>query len=162
MNTKQSIDRLSYTISKGNKPNETDKIAFNKIISDVNKQASETMHENLLFAKLYAVMLRVNTEFHGCIIEANKDVNKILSEPLTYHLQRLEMVLKMQNVKNLFEHKNIVDPLLNLENFETYKNLFPEINAESLKYAHEVWNEETLKGHFTHAVNQSLITYKNV
>lgn len=160
MNIQAAIERLSYTISKGHKPNESDKIALNKVIHDLNANAKETVNEHYLFAKLYAVILRVNTEGHGDVIKANRDINKILSEPLDYHLERLLLVLKMQNVQNFFEHKNIFDPLLNMENFETYKNLFPEINAESMKIAYDAWTTETLENHFTNTVNQSILCFK--
>ena len=37
MKTKEAIKRMSYTISKGHKPNETDKLALNSIITFINK-----------------------------------------------------------------------------------------------------------------------------
>ena len=161
MKTTEALKRLHFTISKGNKPNQLDIEALNQIIRDQKKQAEETTKEHYLFAKLYAVVLRSNTEFLGDIVEANKVVNDILSNSLEEQLRRLLLVLKGQNLSNYFESKSIFDPLLNKENFETYKNLFPQISIEGIDYSFNAWDMENLKSHFQFTVNQSLINFKN-
>ena len=161
MKTSEALKRLHFTISKGNKPNQLDIEALNQIIRDQKKQAEETTKDHYLFAKLYAVVLRSNTEFLGDIVEANKVVNDILSNSLEEQLRRLLLVLKGQNLSNYFESKSIFDPLLNKENFETYKNLFPQISIEGIDYSFNAWDMENLKSHFQFTVNQSLINFKN-
>ena len=103
MKTSESLKRLHFTISKGNKPNQLDIEALNQIIRDQKKQAEETTKEHYLFAKLYAVVLRSNTEFLGDITEANRVVNDILSNSLEEQLRRLLLVLKGQNLSHYFE-----------------------------------------------------------
>ena len=161
MNTTEALKRLRFTISKGNKPNQLDIEALNQIIRDQKKQAEETTKEHYLFAKLYSVVLRSNTEFLGDITKANKVVNDILSSSLEDQLQRLLLVLKHQNLSNYFESKSIFDPLLNKENFETYKKLFPEISKEGIDYVFNAWDMDNLTAHFQFTVNQSLINFKN-
>lgn len=161
MKTSEALKRLHFTISKGNKPNQLDIEALNQIIRDQKKQAEETTKDHYLFAKLYAVVLRSNTEFLGDITEANRVVNDILSNSLEEQLRRLLLVLKGQNLSNYFESKSIFDPLLNKENFETYKNLFPQISIEGIDYSFNAWDMENLKSHFQFTVNQSLINFKN-
>ena len=161
MNTTEALKRLHFTISKGNKPNQLDIEALNQIIRDQKKQAEETTKYHYLFAKLYAVVLRSNTEFLGDITEANRVVNDILSNSLEEQLRRLLLVLKGQNLSNYFESKSIFDPLLNKENFETYKHLFPQISIEGIDYSFNAWDMENLKSHFQFTVNQSLINFKN-
>ena len=161
MKTSEALKRLHFTISKGNKPNQLDIEALNQIIRDQKKQAEETTKEHYLLAKLYAVVLRSNTEFLGDITEANRVVNDILSNSLEEQLRRLLLVLKGQNLSNYFESKSIFDPLLNKENFETYKHLFPQISIEGIDYSFNAWDMENLKSHFQFTVNQSLINFKN-
>ena len=161
MKTSEALKRLHFTISKGNKPNQLDIEALNQIIRDQKKQAEETTKGHYLLAKLYAVVLRSNTEFHGDITEANRVVNDILSNSLEEQLRRLLLVLKGQNLSNYFESKSIFDPLLNKENFETYKHLFPQISIEGIDYSFNAWDMENLKSHFQFTVNQSLINFKN-
>jgi hypothetical protein len=160
MKIQDAIKRLSYTISEGNKPNDTDKIALNKLIRDHNQNAKESVEHHLLFAKMYAVMLKTNTEFHGDVQAANKDLNKILRDPLEFHLENLRMVLRYTNVKNMFESKGIVDPLLNHGNYERYQHLFKEIDPKDVLSAYNSWGMETLVSHFTNAVNQSILCFK--
>jgi len=161
MKTTEAIKRLFYTISKGNKPNQLDIEALNQIIRDQKKQSEETTKEHYLFAKLYAVVLRSNTEFLGDIVEANKVVNEILSSTLEDQLKRLLLVLKDQNLSNYFDSKSIYDPLLNKENFEIYKKLFPQISKEGIDHAFDAWDIDNLTAHFQFTVNQSLINFKN-
>lgn len=161
MKTSEAFKRLVFTIGKKNKPNETDIEALNKIIDDYNKIASENTKEHYLFAKLYAVILMVNSEFHGDVSQANKDINKILSEPLEFHLQRLLIFLKQQNLNNYFNSKDIYDPLLNIESYDRYKQLFPEVSKESIDYAFNAWNIEILTSYFEFNVNQSIINFKD-
>lgn len=49
----KAINRLAYTISKGNKPNANDVKALNEIIEYVNKEKERELDNNMLFAKLY-------------------------------------------------------------------------------------------------------------
>lgn len=49
----KAINRLAYTISKGNKPNANDAAALNEIIDYVNKEKERELDNNMLFAKLY-------------------------------------------------------------------------------------------------------------
>lgn len=157
MKTQDALKRLSFTISKGNRPNDTDKEAFNQILRDFKKQSEETVQENRLLAKLYAHYLCKYDD----IQKSNKAINKILSTPLENHLYSLLLHLKHENLNNYFNSKDIFDPLLNKENYERYKDLFPEISSEGMKYAWEAWNEDNLKLHFEHSFNQSIINFKN-
>jgi len=161
MKTAEAMKRLHFTISNGNKPNEVDIQALNQIIRDQKKQAEETTKEHYLLAKLYAVVLRSNTEFLGDIVEANRTVNNILSSPLEDQLQRLLLVLQHQNLSNYFKSKEIYDPLLNKENLDTYKKLFPEISKEGIDYAFHAWDTDNLTAHFQFTLNQSIINFKN-
>jgi hypothetical protein len=160
MKTAKAIERLSYTISRENKPNQTDKDALNKIIKDLNKQAEENVKEHYLFAKLYAVMLRVNTDYHGDIVKGNRDINEILAEPLELQLEKLLVLLKRQNLCNYLESKDIYDNLLNIESFDKYSKLFPNVNKEGMIMSHDAWDIDSLTAHFQFSVNQSIINFK--
>lgn len=170
MTTKQSIERLSYTISKSNKPNETDKIALNKIISDINKQATDTVVENQLFAKLYAIVLKDFIVHYQNIDFANTQINKELSLPMSFHLEMLRLELNQVEMHNFFKSKGICDPYLMLpkswqevhEVLDRNKELFPQISVQEFLEACETWDTDNTVSNFVYTVNQSLITYKNV
>ena len=56
--TKDAFNRLGFTLSKGNKPNNTDLEAFNFLVEIFNKTIEKTTQENRLFAKLYILTLK--------------------------------------------------------------------------------------------------------
>ena len=79
---KEAVKRLSFTISKGNKPNQNDVEAFNEVIRNLKLSEQETVQENLLFAKLYTFTLSELLSYYTDIDMANKEINRILSEPM--------------------------------------------------------------------------------
>jgi len=157
MKIQDAVSRLTYTISKGHKPNETDKIALNKVIEDLNANATNTVNEHFLFAKLYAIILTDFIKHYQDVDFANKQINKELSHPIGYHLEILRLQLNQMEINNLWKQKGIVDPLLNETNHKDYSHLFPNINPyESL----ETWDTDNVTSHFTNTVNQSILCFK--
>jgi hypothetical protein len=83
MKLKESIQRLSFTVSKQNKPNNTDAEALNKVLEYVNGTIKKEVNENELFAKLYVYLLINETVFYkGNIDLAQKRINEILRKSL--------------------------------------------------------------------------------
>jgi len=161
MKITDAIQRLSYTISNAHKPNETDKLALNKIIQDLNKSAEETTHEHILFAKLYAVLLREFSIHYNDLSFASKQINKQLEYPLQYHLQLLQLELQRVSMDDFFKSKGVIDPNLRRDNFELYKSLFKEIDINEFKEVYESWDLDNTTAHFSLNVNQSIINFKN-
>jgi hypothetical protein len=161
MKITDAIQRLSYTISNTNKPNETDKLALNKIIQDLNKSSAETLQENLLFAKLYALFLYKYSMHYNDIGFANKQLNKELSFPLSYHLGLLQVELSRVNMQDYFQSKGVTDPNLRRDNLEQYQHLFKEIDVNEFKEVFEMWDEDTTVANFTNSINQSIINFKS-
>jgi len=162
MTIQQSVQRLSYTIQKGHKPNETDKLALNKVIHDLNANMQETVQEHILFAKLYAIFLHDLIIKYKDIEFANKQINKELKLPLDYHLENLRLKLNDCEIIHFFKSKGICDPLLDKNNFENYKVLFPKINPAEFLEISETWDKDNLNAHFTNSVNQSILCFKNL
>jgi len=160
MKIQDAISRLSYTISKGHKPNETDKIALNKVIHDLNSNATETVNEHYLFAKLYAIVLTDFIKHYQDVDFANVQINKELSYPIGYHLEILRLQLNQMEISNYFKSKSVVDPLLNENNFEKHKHLFPELSGKELLEVMDTWDLDNTTAHFTNTVNQSILCFK--
>ena len=145
MKIQDAMSRLIYTISKGHKPNETDKIALNKVIYDLNTNAKENVKEHYLFAKLYAIVLTDFIKHYQDVDFANKQINKELEKPLDHHLAMLRLQLNQMEFSN-------VDPLLSSENYEKYRHLFQDEIFN--------WTAENVEKHFTNTVNQSILCFK--
>lgn len=83
MKLKDAIKRLMFTVSKQNKPNETDAEALNNVLEYINKSVKKEVNENELFAKLYIYSLINETVFYkGDIDTAQRKINEILSKSL--------------------------------------------------------------------------------
>jgi hypothetical protein len=165
MTIQQSIARLSYTVSKGHKPNETDKIALNKVIHDLNANAKENVQDNILFAKLYALVLTDFIRHYQDNDFANKQINKELSFPIGVHLENLKKQLNDTEIQNFFKSKGITDPYLTTpkhwhgvnEVLKRNAELFPQINGAEFLEVSETWDIENVTAHFTNSVNQSIL-----
>jgi hypothetical protein len=83
MKLKEAIQRISFTVSKQNKPNATDAEALNKILEYLNNSIKKEVNENDLFAKLYVYSLINETVFYkGDVDTAQLKINEILAKPL--------------------------------------------------------------------------------
>jgi len=160
MTIQQSIARLSYTISKGHKPNETDKIALNKVIHDLNTNAKENIEEHHLFAKLYAIVLIDFIKHYQDSDFANKQINKELSHPIGYHIELLRMQLNQMEMGNFWKSQGITDPLLNETNHKNYKHIYPKIDTAKMLETLGTWDMDTVTAHFVNTVNQSILCFK--
>ena len=167
MTIQQSVERLVYTISKGHKPNETDKVALNKIIHDLNASAKENVQENILFAKLYAIVLKDFITHYNDVDFANKQINKELGYPLSFHLENLRIELNNNELMNFFKSKGVTDPYLLLpkswqeihEVLDRNKAIFPEISIPEFLEVAETWDIDNVIAHFNNSVNQSLLCF---
>ena len=160
MKIQDAVSRLSYTISKSHKPNETDKIALNKVIHDLNSNAAETLSEHFLFAKLYALVLTDFIKHYQDVDFANTQINKELSHPIGYHLEILRLQLNQMEMDNFWKSNGIVDPLLNETNHKDYKHIYPKIDVAKMKETMDTWDLDTVTAHFTNTVNQSILCFK--
>lgn len=96
----KAINRLAYTISKGNKPNANDVEALNELIEYVNKEKERELNNNILFAKLYVNvfkndLIRNNGDYKAtvdslkstCRIGLEEQLNGLVREANAIHLQ---------------------------------------------------------------------------
>ena len=162
MKIQDAIKRLSFTISKSNKPNETDAAALNRIIDDLNAAREENLQNHILFAKLYCVMLTKGSMHYGTMEESNKIINSDLKQPLEYHLSFLQIELQRQEIDQYFKSKGITDPLLRINNFEAYKHLFPQINPKEFLEVLDTWDKDNTAAHFQNTVNQSILCFQKL
>jgi hypothetical protein len=120
---KNAIDRLAYTTSNGNKSNETDVTALNKIIDFINNANEEVINKNQLYCKLYAIILNNYFVYYEDIEQANIILNKDLEKETYIHIYKLHMNLNSIYLDKWFKSKGIVDEWrdFNVNNFDYSK-----------------------------------------
>lgn len=78
----KALDRLEYTIAKGNKPNNNDVNAFNDIVRWNNLIEAKTVFNNKLFAKLYILFLTKTLRYYNSNIFNLTNINLDLHRKL--------------------------------------------------------------------------------
>lgn len=158
MKLKDAIKRLSFTISKTNKPNQTDAESYNTILEHLHKVEEKTIQDNLLFAKLYSFLLDNFVKNYGCVNFANKEINKILSQPLNHRIEMLGLSLKFMELQQI-----IPDPILKGKSKEELDLVFETHNKfkDQFVSAWDWWNTENTKSHLETNINLSIQNFKN-
>jgi hypothetical protein len=78
MKVKEALKRLGFTISKQNKPNETDAEAFNKLLWFVNESIEQNPNRNICFAKLYIYNLMHYVKYYQSMDIAQQKLHEVL------------------------------------------------------------------------------------
>ena len=168
MKLQDAFNRLRYTISKQNKPNQTDADAFNEISKYFELHQKDIIQDNLLFAKLYCFVLSELLSYYTDVDFANKELNRILSEPIELRVNILQLRLKNMELQNYFKRKNILDPFLKtktaaeLEEIHArYIDKLPELNALEFAKCGTNWNKEAVIYNLESNINLSIQHFKN-
>lgn len=158
MKLKEAFSRLGFTISKQNKPNQNDAEAFNLIVDHCKASEEKTIHENLLFAKLYAFLLKEFTMYYNNVDEANKQINKILSEPMDLRIEMLLKQLKLSEVTQVF-----ADPILQNKSADELKEIFKRHSKFEKDFltCFDWWDKENVVSHLNTNINLSIQNFKN-
>ena len=168
MKLKQAFERLKFTISNQNKPNTTDIEAFNKLAEYFELNQKDVIQNNLLFAKLYAFVLSEFTNHYTELDRANKEINKILSEPIDLRIEYLLIKAKEMELRNYFKRKRILDPFLNdktvseLEEIhERHLKTLPDLDPIEFAKCGNNWNKESIIYNLETNINLSIQNLKN-
>lgn len=124
----KAINRLIYTITKGNKPNQTDIDALNDVIRYYNSERDRQFVNNRLFAKMYISTFKndliKNNGNYKLITESLRSTCQISLEDQLDGLIRESNAIYLQN-----EFDNYIG---DIDKFE-YPKYKPEAMKEKLK-----------------------------
>ncbi len=170
MKLQEAIKRLSFTISKQNKPNTTDADALNSIIEFINNSNKQVVQDNLLLAKMYAFVLKEFINHYQDVNYASKQINSdILNKPLDYQLELLTMQLQSNEINQFFKILDLkptwvagqtLDEIV--INEEINKESLSKVDAIKFKEVAETWNSQNVISNFEFNFNLALNTFKNV
>ena len=111
-NIDKAIERLAwrFTAKKGFTPNENDLSALNSLISWINRQESEAIKNNQLFAKLYIYNLNQSIRyFEASVFDdiPQKELSRMLDLPLKNYYTAFHKELQSNNISRVIQNKNI-------------------------------------------------------
>lgn len=150
------MDRLIFTISKRNRPNDTDLKALKNIadfIDNMNKR------EDILFAKLYVFLFykkvsHYEETMNSDYSKSQRYVHEILKRPLDFIIEKA-----MQEANEVELHKYLESKGLDKQHFEQSKG---KINEEEFKqYLDGVYDIDMFKHHIERQINEAIKAYKH-
>jgi hypothetical protein len=103
MKVKEALQRLGFTLSKQNKPNNTDIEAFNKILWFVNESIEQNPNRNICFAKLYIWFFIHNIKAYQCIDLAQKRIHDVLDLDIEHLYTQLNDELNHVDLMDLIK-----------------------------------------------------------
>lgn len=169
MNTNQAFKRLSFTISKQNKPNQNDLEALKTIAEYVDLSKKECLVEDYLFAKIYAYSFLKEVSYYkdsfkyGYTI-TQKQLHKILDSPLENILERTFKRLN-DNEYEIYAKSiglSIKHPaLMTEEESKREKKIVSENLEELSKHAFGIMEYDFFEKHFTNQVTEAVNKYKS-
>lgn len=159
MNLKKSIERLSFTISKQNKPNQTDADALNVILQTLGKIEENAIDKNLPFSKLFIFLLTELTIHYDNSNLANKKINEVLNTSTENLIQHLVLALKKQELSKIF-NDDFLKPMNDSDIKKTFLN-YPNFKEKFLE-SYEFWNYENTLAALKKTITLSLNIFKNV
>jgi hypothetical protein len=163
----EAIKRLGYTIGNQHKPNATDAEALNSVIEFVNESNKHVTQDNLLFAKMYAYVLKEFTNHYNDVNFASQMINKeILLKDLD--LTALKETLQTLEIETFYKSKGFKDSVFGIGlDFETIKynhsqnkELAKTISEIELKETFDFWSDEKVKQNFEMNINLAIQKYK--
>ena len=158
MKLREAINRLGFTISKSNRPNEKDIEAYNCILEVLEQSQAKTIQENLLFAKLYAYNLQEFTRHYKCVQIATEKLNELLAENIDYRIEFLTAQIKQTELSKVItdDFFYAVSPSKAREILSRYPNLEKEFI-----HVWDFWTTENVASHLETNVNLTIQKFKN-
>lgn len=158
MKLKDAINRLGFTISKSNRPNEKDIEAYNCILEVLQQSQQKTIQENLLFAKLYAYNLQEFSRYYKCVDLANEKLNELLAENIDFRIEFLTNQIRQTELC-----KVITDDFFSILSPKKAREKLKEFPTLEREFVHiwDFWTTETVTTHLETNVNLSIQKFKN-
>lgn len=174
MNIENSINRISWRfkneqIKIGESKiliNQSDVEAVDFLINWIDRQKSETLQENLLFAKLYCYCLNHEIEFYKDIKFANSKLQEELNKPIEIHyktvsesLNRMELNYFMNSIGIITDH--IEASILNQEQSDKQNEILKTNQNEISKYVIGIWNIDKVYRSLNNTITECINRFKN-
>ena len=164
--TDKAFERLIFTITKQNKPNQTDLEALKVIAEYVENSKKQEIRNNYLFAKMYVYnftneVTHLKDSFSNTFRIAQNNLHKALKLPLESSIKNCMNILNNNEYLLLCKRLNLNTPFVMVRNTEQIKHdeeIIKHNEEELLKYGFGIFEydifEEKIVNQITHAINQ--------
>lgn len=145
--------------------NELDVKAIEFLVNWINQQKSETLHQNLLFAKMYCYALENEIEFYKDVEFATKKLNEVCKTDIQEHYKRIANKLNnLEYLKFCRENGIITNHIekmtLKTEQENSQKELVKKHEQKLSILIKGVWSESKVYKSLNNTISELLNKYK--
>lgn len=162
---KAAIDRMFWRLGGGKfEPNQKDIDAMTSIAEWINRQKSETLHENVMLAKLYMYALQQEYKKYEDPMFAQKTLHQWLEFPLTHRYKEFQ---QMMNDADYWAVMRELEVPMKPEKFMTdedkaYRKMIFEKHDERVRAVTLVnWSWDVVKANLNNQISEAINFFRN-
>jgi len=166
MTIEKAMQRIVWRVSNGTyTPNQNDVDAVTEVAEWINRQKTQEVQQNRLFAKMYVYCFINELQFYQNIKFAQKKLHEILKTPLIQlydqFKERLNLV-ELNNIKLSFGFTNLHPLIVSEEQKDKEAQLMKENSEVMQKYLFGIWTPEKIENGLNNQISEAINHYKNL
>lgn len=166
MTIEKAMQRIVWRVSNGNHtPNQNDVEAVTIVAEWINRQKTQEIQQNRLFAKMYVYCFIHELQFYQDLKFAQKKLHEILKTPV------IDLYGQFKDKLNFVEYNSLLKSLgfSNLHTLLTKKEqeqkeaVLTQENKEVIqKYLFGIWTPEKIETGLNNQISEAINHYKNL
>lgn len=166
MITTKAIERLAFTITKQNKPNQTDLDALKTLVEWIDNSKKQEIRNNYLFAKMYVYnfvheVLHYKDSFNFNYGKSQKKIHEILEMPLNKNIEIAREKINAHEYQLFAIEKGISQKFVrSSEEIESDQKIISENESEFLKYGFGYFENIDFEDRIVNQITEAINKYK--
>jgi hypothetical protein len=166
MTIEKAMQRIVWRVSNGqHTPNQNDVEAVTVVAEWINRQKTQELQQNKIFAKMYVYCFINELQFYQGLKFAQKKLHEILQTPLSQLYNTFAERLNLIELNNLKKEIGLSEahPLTMTENEIEKEAVLIKENAEAIQiHVLGVWTPEKIEKGLNNQISEAINKYKNL
>ena len=166
MTIEKAMQRIVWRVSNGtHTPNQNDVEAVTIVAEWINRQKTQEVQQNRLFAKMYVYSFVNELQFYQNLKFAQKRLHEILKTPLIQLYNDFKNKLnevELNNLKKSFGFCNLHPLAMTEEQTQKDADLLKENSEVIQKYLFGIWTAEKIENGLNSQISEAINQYKNL
>lgn len=166
MTIEKAMQRIVWRVSNGTyTPNQNDIEAVTEVAEWINRQKTNEIQNNRLFAKTYVYCFINELQFYQDIKFAQKKLHEILKTPLPNLYENFKdrfNLVELNNIKNSFGFSNLHPLEISKEQKEKEAQILNDNFDLIQKYVFGIWTSEKIEKGLNSQISEAINNYKNL
>jgi hypothetical protein len=166
MTIEKAMQRIVWRVSNGNyTPNQNDVEAVTALSEWINRQKTEEIQKNRIFAKMYVYCFINELQFYQDIKFAQKKLHEILKTPVVELYENFKNkynAVELNNFKKSLGFSNLHPLATSKEQSQKEADLIKENHEVIQKYVLGIWTTEKIQNGLNNQISEAINNYKNL